>query len=210
MYGLPNDHDNITMSSIAIRRHHPSCMTKYHLALLIVIVSSLVLWTITSNISRHVSNSDKCLVSFGTYRGSIYNKPEATIDNTCLVESPWIRLAQHTVQISSNNGENSKEKDIIDDWIFIDYHDRINVLVEAPSSTNTTPKQQQSSSQEKHEERKFILLTQTKYALNEDSYAIVGGIIEPNEESLLAAKREVNEELGVTCTNWKGLGKFRK
>ena len=69
--------DNKAMSSIAIRRHQPNYMTKYHLALLVVIVSTLVLWTITSKINRH---GDKCLVSFGTYNGDIYSKGDETIE----------------------------------------------------------------------------------------------------------------------------------
>jgi len=80
-----------------------------------------------------------------------------------------------------------------------DYHDRINVLVEAPQSNNP----------EDDEEQKFIILEQTKYSLDTPSYAIIGGIIEPKEEATLAAKREVNEELNISCNNWISLGKYR-
>ena len=147
--------------------------------------------------SMHNKNN-KCLVSFGKYSGSIY-KTNDTLDNKCLIESPWMRVAQHTVQLSDVN-DNVKKKKVIDDWLFIDYHDRINVLVEAPSDNDNS---------ENDEEQKFVILEQIKYALETPSYAIVGGIIEPKEDATLAAKREVQEELSIDCNNWNSLGKYR-
>jgi len=144
--------------------------------------------------SKYYNN--KCLVSYGKYSGSIY-KTNDTLDNKCIIESPWMRVAQHTVQLPDDN---EGKKKVIDDWLFIDYHDRINVLVEAPSNNNN-PKDDQ--------EHKFIILEQTKYALDTPSYAIVGGIIEPKEDATLAAKREVQEELNISCNNWNTLGKYR-
>lgn len=93
--------------------------------------------------------------------------------------------SKHKVQLDENT--------VIDDWLFIDYHDRINVLVEDPNA----------------KDKKFLILRQTKYALEgKESLAIVGGIIEPHEEAANAAKREVNEELGLDC-KFKALGRFR-
>ena len=52
---------------------------------------------------------------------------------------------------------------LIDDWLFINYHDRINVLVEDPSSLENN-------------EPKFLIFRQSKYALEDrESLAIVGG-----------------------------------
>lgn len=119
------------------------------------------------------------------------------------------------------NANNDSPK-VIDDWLWIDYHDRINVLVEDPNNPSS-----------------FLILQQTKYALDSEiSLAVVGGIIEPTiskavdateiasgavtegvgkaggdfqrgESPLLAAQREVNEELNVSCKSWTALGKFR-
>lgn len=148
-----------------------------------------------------------CILSFGTYRGNKYeshstdssnNSGEETIGNKCLIESPWMRLAQHTVQIVENNRDKSNVIKVIDDWLFIDYHDRINVLVQDPDSSqnDTNPS--------------FLILKQTKYALSsQQSLAVVGGIVEPGEEPLVAAKREVSEELLVSCNSWTSLGKYR-
>ncbi len=148
-----------------------------------------------------------CLVSFGTYRGIKYeshstdssnNSGEETIGNKCLIESPWMRLAQHTVQIVEINRDKSNVIKVIDDWLFIDYHDRINVLVQDPDSSQNDANPS------------FLILKQTKYALSsQQSLAVVGGIVEPGEEPLVAAKREVSEELFVSCNSWISLGKYR-
>ena len=148
------------------------------------------------------NTKDDCLVSFGPYRGSKYESTATdafrtsgeTIGNKCLVQSKWMRVAQHRVQIMDNN--HNQEMKVIDDWLWIDYHDRINVLVQDPNSSSDDPS--------------FLILKQTKYALSsQESLAVVGGIIEPDEEALDAAKREVDEELHVTCNSWIPLGMYR-
>jgi hypothetical protein len=169
-------------------------------------------------ISQSMLNQDEyCLVSHGKYNGFVYTSSDSsskgggmTMANQCLVQSKWMRLAQHSVQLPSSNNE----KKIIDDWLWIDYHDRINVLVEAPK---TTPGEGGGVS--------FLIIEQTKYALDSEmSLAVVGGIIEPTtqvdangqktqvvmpEAPLMAAQREVEEEMKVTCQTWVPLGKFR-
>ena len=86
---------------------------------------------------------------------------------------------------------------IVNDWLFVDYHDRINVLVEDPNSSSNEPN--------------FLVFKQTKYSLEDrESLAIVGGIIEPGEAALEAAKREVEEEMnGIQCNNIIELGRYR-
>ena len=154
-------------------------------------------------VTKGTDAKDDCLVSFGSYRGSKYESTATdavrtnsgeTIGNKCLVQSKWMRVAQHKVQIMDNN--HNQEMKVIDDWLWIDYHDRINVLVQDPKSSLDDPS--------------FLILKQTKYALSsQESLAVVGGIIEPNEEALEAAKREVEEELNVTCNLWTPLGRYR-
>ena len=145
-----------------------------------------------------------------------------TINNTCLVESPWMRISRHSVRLPANTtdatalfdntvGENNaatKEaaatRKIINDWLYIDYHDRINVLVEAPPSND---QEDDDDATKAIKEREFIILEQTKYALNgQTSLAIVGGVISIDEEPITAAKREVKEELSIVCTTWTSLG----
>lgn len=138
-------------------------------------------------------SEDGCLVSNGAYRGVAYFSPGGkTLATRCLVESPWMRLAQHTVQLTPDAAP-------IEDWLWIDYHDRINVLVESPAAGAGN-----------NDEPSFMILRQTKYALeSKSSLAVVGGIIEPGEEARVAAERETQEELNVRCETWRSLGRFR-
>ena len=164
-------------------------------------------------LSRSMLDQDEyCLVSHGKYNGHVYKSTDSssrgggeTLANQCLVQSKWMRLAQHSVQLPGTDK-------VIDDWLWIDYHDRINVLVEAPK---TNPNEGVS----------FLIIEQTKYALDSTmSLAVVGGIIEPTtqidahgiktqvvmpEAPLMAAQREVEEEIRVICQTWVPLGRFR-
>lgn len=119
-----------------------------------------------------------------------------------------MKVQQHRVQLEGTTN-------VIEDWLWIDYHDRINVLIEAPkqlqqqsdhSDRTTTTTRKYSNDDEPH----FIILQQTKYALEgRTSLAIVGGIIELGETPYDAAKREVLEETGYTCDQFHFLGRYR-
>lgn len=138
-------------------------------------------------------STSSCALSFGAYHGHEYRSTKAgTVGSaTCLLESKFLKVQQHRVRMPSDSNN------IIDDWIWIDYHDRINVLVQA-----TTPPQQQEPS--------FWVFEQTKYALEgRMSFALVGGIIEPGEQPEQAARREVQEEMKLDCTEYHFLGRYR-
>eukprot|EP01083_Nonionella_stella_P001912 5509_1 len=152
---------------------------------------SMVSSMIRSGKSSDSDTGSECMVSFGQYNGHRYKSPGQTIgDGKCLVESKWMRVMQHVVKLTPT----TPSSDIIDDWLFIDYHDRINVLVNDPSDSN-----------------RFLAFKQSKYSLEgRESLAVIGGIIEPGEEAETAAKREVNEEMdGVICKEFIPLGRFR-
>jgi ADP-ribose pyrophosphatase len=55
-------------------------------------------------------------------------------------------------------------------------------------------------------DQKFLCFRQTKYAIEGTSLAPVGGMLEPDEKPLEAAKRELLEEMGYTSSNWVNLG----
>ena len=136
--------------------------------------------------------SANCEISLGKYRGPIYHSVESgTVgEPQCLLDSKWMRVSLHHVQFPGSDT-------IYDDWMWIDYHDRINVLVE--DGTNGG------------EEPRFLVFEQTKYALEgRNSLAIIGGIIEAGEEPEAAAKREVEEEMdGLICEEFHFLGRHR-
>ena len=142
--------------------------------------------------TKSSSSSGECVVSLGAYKGHQYTTKE-TLGRKCLVESKWMRIQQHKVMLAGQSTP-------IVDWLWIDYHDRINVLVEAPPSSNKG----------KEKERQFYVFQQSKYALEDkSSLAIIGGIIEPGERPERAAFREVEEEMQLSCTELQFLGRFR-
>jgi ADP-ribose pyrophosphatase len=55
----------------------------------------------------------------------------------------------------------------------------------------------------------FILLRQSKYGIEGDSLAPVGGFMEDGEKPLEAVKRETVEELGYESRRWIPLGSYR-
>ena len=150
-------------------------------------------------LSRNWDGKSKCAISFGSYNGPRYSKKGETVSSTCLVESKWMQLSQHAVSIGAGKAMQS-----INDWLFIDYHDRVNVLVEAWDGAAGTGDDQIQS-----KERRFVVFKQTKYAYSGESLAVIGGIIEPNEDPEDAARREVAEEMRVQCGRLVSLGKYR-
>eukprot|EP00591_Stephanopyxis_turris_P011645 CAMPEP_0195519988 /NCGR_PEP_ID=MMETSP0794_2-20130614/15882_1 /TAXON_ID=515487 /ORGANISM="Stephanopyxis turris, Strain CCMP 815" /LENGTH=255 /DNA_ID=CAMNT_0040649249 /DNA_START=175 /DNA_END=942 /DNA_ORIENTATION=- len=141
--------------------------------------------------------SEECVHSYGSYHGPKYSLPGVTVieestNNQCILESKWMRVMQHAVRLTPTSS-------IIPDWLWIDYHDRINVLVEEPRDSN-------------HNEARWLVFRQTKYALEgRMSLAVIGGIIERGETAEVAARREVAEEMGggMNCDKLVSLGRFR-
>lgn len=54
----------------------------------------------------------------------------------------------------------------------------------------------------------FLCFRQTKYAVQGTSLAPVGGYLDPGEEPLAAAKRELLEETGHESLDWVSLGQY--
>ena len=154
--------------------------------------------TTTTTVQRSLTD---CSISIGNtkYKGTQYTTKATIGTPKCLVESKFLKVQQHAVQLEGTTN-------VIDDWLWIDYHDRINVLIEAPMDTDKTTTTTTTKTGEPH----FIILQQTKYALEgRTSLAIVGGIIEPGESPDDAARREVLEETGQTCRQLELLGRYR-
>jgi ADP-ribose diphosphatase len=58
------------------------------------------------------------------------------------------------------------------------------------------------------EDGRYICFRQVKYTVQGTSLATVGGYLEPGEDPLSAAQRELREETGYTAPEWINLGKY--
>ena len=78
----------------------------------------------------------------------------------------------------------------IENWSWIICPDYINVLAQT-------------------EDGQYLIFRQGKYAFEGESLAPVGGYVEPGEDPLSAAKRELLEETGYTANDWHHLGEYQ-
>jgi ADP-ribose pyrophosphatase len=93
----------------------------------------------------------------------------------------FLKVEYHTVELPDGR--------VIDDWPWLVTPDFVNVVAETA-------------------EGNFICFRQTKYAVEGVSFAIAGGYLEPDEDPLLAAQRELLEETGYTASEWTSLGEY--
>lgn len=110
-------------------------------------------------------------------------KPWKTIARrTVFRHSKYLTVETHTIELPDGR--------IISDWPWIITPDYINVIAVTTDG-------------------KWLCFRQTKYALEGTSLAPVGGYIEPGENPLEAAKRELREETGYEAPEWIHLGSYK-
>ncbi len=174
----------MSSSSSSSRARFDSLGMLVALIVSLVLVSAASLWR-TGEVQR-----SRCRIHIDDYKGPVYTTAETISNEKCLVSSNWMQVTQHTVKTPSDG--------VIDDWLFVDYHDRVNVLAELKGGGDI------------HSGQRFQVFRQRKYALEgKSSLAVVGGIIEPGESAEAAAKRELDEELHLVSDNMVFLGRFR-
>ena len=101
--------------------------------------------------------------------------------HTLLSAPPWLTVESHEIELP--NGK------IIPDWAWVNTPDFVNVLAVTHAD-------------------QFLCFRQTKYAIADTSLAPVGGYLDPGEDPLAAAQRELHEETGYEADDWKYFGKF--
>lgn len=95
--------------------------------------------------------------------------------------SKYLKIEQHTIELPDGR--------IIQDWPWIITPDYVNIAVLTTEGT-------------------FLCFRQTKYAVAETSLAPVGGYLEPGEDPLATAQRELQEETGYQAREWINLGSY--
>ncbi len=107
-------------------------------------------------------------------------RPWETLDRrTILAYNKFLTVESHTVKLPDGQ--------VIPDWAWIRIPDAAIVLAAT-------------------EDEQFLCFRQTKYAVTGTTLAPVGGMLEPGETAIDAAKRELLEETGYTAADWIGLG----
>jgi ADP-ribose pyrophosphatase len=106
-----------------------------------------------------------------------------TLSRRTLVQcGKYLTVESHTVQLPDGR--------IVEDWPYVISPDYVNVV---PVTADG----------------RFLCFRQTKYAVEDTSLAPVGGYIEPDEDPLPAAQRELREETGCEAAEWVPLGSYR-
>jgi ADP-ribose pyrophosphatase len=99
-----------------------------------------------------------------------------------LNHSKFLTVEAHTVELPDGR--------VIDDWPWVITPDYVNVAAITEAGA-------------------FLCFRQTKYSLEGTSLAVAGGYLEPGEEPLAAAKRELLEETGYAAPDWVELGHYQ-
>ncbi len=100
---------------------------------------------------------------------------------TILDRGKFLRVEEHVVALPDGT--------LIPDWPWIITPDYVNVVAVT-------------------REGAFLCFRQTKYAVEGATLAVVGGYLEPGEDPLAAAQRELLEETGHQAAQWTALGVY--
>jgi ADP-ribose pyrophosphatase len=98
-----------------------------------------------------------------------------------LNQPPFLVVERHAVELPDGQ--------VIPDWQWVVTPDYVNVVAIT-------------------DEGLFPCFRQTKYAVEGTTLAPVGGYLDPGEEPLLAAQRELHEETGYEASDWTSLGSY--
>jgi ADP-ribose pyrophosphatase len=96
-------------------------------------------------------------------------------------EGQYLTVEAHQVELPSGQ--------VIEDWPWLVTPDYVNIVAISADG-------------------RFLCFRQTKYAIEGTALAVAGGYLEPGEDPLAAAQRELIEETGYTAPDWIALGRY--
>ena len=109
-------------------------------------------------------------------------KPLKTVSKKTILDmGKYLVVEAHEVELPDGS--------VIPDWPWVITPDYINVVAVT-------------------DDGKFPVFRQTKYSVDGTSLAPVGGYLDPGEDPLTAAKRELLEETGYEASEWIHLGSY--
>ncbi len=108
-------------------------------------------------------------------------RPWRTLARQTVLQNRWLTLEHHTIGLPDGRQ--------LPDWLWMIVPDYVNVLVQTSAG-------------------EFLVFRQTKYAVDGLTLALVGGMIDAGETPIMAAQRELKEEMGGEAAEWIFLGQY--
>lgn len=109
------------------------------------------------------------------------NRKWEVLEREYLFRRPWLTARKDVVKLPNGN--------IIPEFYVLEYPDWVNVIA------ITT-------------DEKFVMIRQYRHGLGETRYELCAGVVDPGEDPLTAAKRELYEETGYGKANGKRFPSF--
>ena len=101
-----------------------------------------------------------------------------TLSSEYLIKRPWLTARRDKVQLPDGR--------ILDEYYVLEYPTWVNVIAIT-------------------KEGDMVLVRQYRHALGRTNFELVAGVLEKGEDPLVAAQRELLEETGYSCGEWKEL-----
>ena len=169
-----------------------------HAVMCAVIIVQFVIIVVLLVLNRKTYSLEGQEVCGGTIGGSLVRsvpiprwKTDLTLSRKPVFQSSRARIECHSVMI------NGKQ---IDNWLFVEYPVRFGTLFVPARDSNLEHQSTVQLLVREKESGKFVLMLESddsRYGLTKGSLSSASGQIEPRETPMAAARRELEEELGM-------------